>query len=150
MNAQLKCAADTALLVIELNRALSAELCAIAMYTTYAAKVLGPVRPALAPFLRDEVEDESKHASYLAERIVALGGEPTTRPDEVPAANTTAQMIGNVLKAETEAVERYTALIRRAEEAGQKALAVGLENVLTDELEHRDETMKISAGLPTA
>ena len=61
-----------------LNKDLAGELSAIIQYITYAAKATGPFRPQLSQFFLAEVADEQTHAQYLANKIVALGGEPVT------------------------------------------------------------------------
>ena len=68
-----------------LNRDLAGEFGAIIQYLTYAAKATGPYRPQLAQFFLGEVADEQAHAQYLANKIVALGGEPTTEARPTPA-----------------------------------------------------------------
>lgn len=76
-------------LINNLNDDLAGELSAIIQYLTYAARVTGPYRPQLSQFFLTEVADEQLHAQFLANKIVALGGEPTTTPRPVPAANLT-------------------------------------------------------------
>ena len=71
-------------LLKHLNEDLAAELGAIIQYLTYAAKATGPYRPQLAQFFLAEVADEQLHAQYLANKIVAMGGEPVTVPRPVP------------------------------------------------------------------
>ncbi|MBI3973563.1 MAG: ferritin-like domain-containing protein [Chloroflexi bacterium] len=61
-----------------LNGDLSREYQAAVMYVTYAALVAGPFRPQLAAFFKREVPDELAHAQFLADKIAALGGTPTT------------------------------------------------------------------------
>lgn len=73
-------------LINNLNDDLAGELSAIIQYLTYAARVTGPYRPQLSQFFLTEVADEQLHAQFLANKIVALGGEPTTTPRPVPAA----------------------------------------------------------------
>ena len=75
---------DRETLIKHLNEDLAEELTAIIQYITYAAKASGPYRPQLAAFFLEEVADEQVHAQYLANKIVALGGEPTTTPNPVP------------------------------------------------------------------
>ena len=69
-------------MIKNLNEDLSGKLGAIIQYLTYAAKVTGPYRPQLAQVFLSEVVDEQTHAQYLANKIVALGGEttPLARP----------------------------------------------------------------------
>jgi bacterioferritin len=87
-------------MIAALNEDLSGELGAIIQYITYAAKTTGPFRPQLSAFFLQEVPDEQTHAQYLANKIVALGGEPTTKAREVPAAKTNREMVEAVLTAE--------------------------------------------------
>ncbi|MCB0227277.1 MAG: ferritin-like domain-containing protein, partial [Anaerolineae bacterium] len=77
---------DRQTLIKNLNEDLAGELSAIIQYITYAAKATGPFRPQLAEFFLTEVADEQGHAQYLANKIVALGGEPTTTPRPVAPA----------------------------------------------------------------
>ncbi|MCB0174764.1 MAG: ferritin-like domain-containing protein, partial [Anaerolineae bacterium] len=77
---------DKQTLIDHLNEDLAGELSAIIQYITYAAKATGPFRPQLAQFFLAEVADEQMHAQFLANKIVALGGEPITTPEPVPEA----------------------------------------------------------------
>src|SRR5690606_32469091 len=95
-------------MIERLNADLSGELGAIIQYITYAAKATGPFRPQLAEFFLAEVADEQKHAQFLANKIVALGGEPTTSPRPVPPAKSNREMLEAVLAAERQATQDYT------------------------------------------
>src|SRR3990170_2539134 len=77
---------DKKTLIAHLNEDLAGEFGAIIQYLTYAAKATGPYRPQLAQFFLAEVADEQLHAQFLANKIVALGGEPTSVAREVAAA----------------------------------------------------------------
>ena len=131
-----------------LNEDLAGELGAIIQYLTYAAKSTGPYRPQLSQFFLAEVADEQLHAQFLANKIVAMGGEPTTVPRPVPPANSNRAMLEAVLVAERKATTDYT---RRAEEAdavGEKGLAVQLEDMVRDESGHAEETERILRDWP--
>ncbi len=130
-------------LIHGLNEDLAGELNAIVMYVTYAAKVTGPLRPQLFKFLMGEVEDEIGHAEFLANKIVALGGKPTTVPHSVPEALDNKAMMQNVLSAEQKAVKDYTERASQAEAYGDKALQVHLEDIVVDEQRHYEETEKM-------
>ena len=69
---------DKETLIRRLNEDLAGELSAIIQYITYAARVTGPYRPQLSQFFLAEVADEQAHAQFLANKVVALGGEPAT------------------------------------------------------------------------
>jgi bacterioferritin len=139
---------DKKTLIEHLNNDLAGELGAIIQYLTYAAKATGPFRPQLVQFFMAEVPDETLHAQFLANKIVSLGGEPTTQPRPVPPARTNKEMLEAILAAERQALKDYT---RRAEEAGEysdKGLQVQLENMVLDESGHAEETERLLREWP--
>jgi bacterioferritin len=135
-------------LIARLNEDLAGEFGAIIQYLTYAAKVTGPYRPQLAQFFLAEVADEQLHAQFLANKIVALGGEPVTIPRPVEPANTNREMLQAVLTAERRATKDYTQRAREAEVLGDKGLAVQLEDMVRDESGHAEETERILRDWP--
>jgi len=139
---------DRESLIGKLNEDLAGELGAIIQYITYAAKATGPFRPQLTDFFLAEVPDEQGHAQYLANKIVALGGEPTTEPRPVPAAGTNREMLEAVLEAERRAVRDYTERAMQADAFGDKGLAVQLEDIVADETGHSEETERILRDWP--
>lgn len=139
---------DKQTLIDKLNEDLAGELGAMIQYLTYAAKASGPFRPQLSEFFLTEVADEQTHAVYLANKIVALGGEPTTQPREVPAANSNKEMLQAVLEAEKRAVADYTQRAKEADEYGDKGLAVQLEDFVRDESHHSEETERMLTNWP--
>ncbi len=139
---------DKQTLIDHLNADLAGELQAIAQYITYAAKVTGPYRPQLSQFFAAEIADEQAHAQFLANKIVALGGEPTTVAREVPAAATNREMVEAVMAAERQAIADYTQRAQEADEFGDKGLAVQLEDMVRDESNHYEETERILRDWP--
>ena len=139
---------DKQTLLNHLNEDLAAELAAIIQYLTYAAKATGPYRPQLSQFFLTEVADEQLHAQYLANKIVAMGGEPVTVPRPVPVAHTNREMLEAILTAERKATEDYTTRAKEAEAAGEKGLSVQLEDMVRDESSHSEETERILRDWP--
>jgi bacterioferritin len=139
---------DKETLIANLNQDLAGELSAIVQYITYAAKATGPYRPQLAQFFLAEVADEQMHAQFLANKIVALGGEPVTVPRAVPAAAGNRQMLEAVRDAERQAIQDYTQRATEAEAFGDKGLAVQLEDMVRDESSHAEETERILRDWP--
>lgn len=139
---------DKKTLIDHLNEDLAGEFGAIVQYLTYAAKATGPYRPQLAQFFLAEVADEQMHAQFLANKIVALGGEPVTVPRPVPAAGNNREMLLAVLEAERQATQDYTKRALEAEEFGDKGLAVQLEDMVRDESNHAEETERILRDWP--
>jgi bacterioferritin len=139
---------DKNAIIKKLNEDLAGELGAIVQYITYAAKATGPYRPQLSQFFLAEVSDEQTHAQFLANKIVALGGEPTTAPRPVDEAKTNRAMLEAVLKAERRAIEDYTQRAKEADEFGDKGLVVQLEDIINDETGHAEETERILRDWP--
>lgn len=139
---------DKQTLIDNLNDDLAGELSAIIQYITYAAKATGPYRPQLVQFFLEEVVDEQAHAQFLANKIVALGGEPVTVPHPVPVATNNHEMLEQVLQAELKAGKDYTLRAQQADAFGDKGLAVQLEDMVRDEMGHSDETARILYDWP--
>ena len=139
---------DKQKLIDHLNEDLANELSAIAQYLTYSAKASGPYRPQLSQFFLAEVADEQLHAQYLANKIVALGGEPVTVASPVAEAHSNREMLEAILDAENRALKGYTQRAIEAEEYGDKGLAVQLEDMVRDESGHSEETERILKDWP--
>lgn len=139
---------DKKTLITRLNEDLAGELGAIIQYLTYAAKATGPYRPQLSQFFLTEVADEQLHAQFLANKVVALGGDPVTQPRAVPPAKTNREMLEAVLAAERQAVADYTQRAKDAELFGDKGLVVQLEDMVRDESGHSEETERIVRDWP--
>lgn len=134
-------------LIDGLNIDLANEYQAVIMYTTYAAMVSGIHRPFLKSFFESELPEELQHAQYLADKITALGGEPTTQPIKLELQRDTGSMLRQVLDAETKTIERYIERRRQAEEFGDYGLAADLDGIISDETTHKEETEKLLRGL---
>jgi len=139
---------NKATLIKHLNEDLAGELGAIIQYITYAAKATGPYRPQLSGFFLTEVADEQLHAQFLANKIVALGGEPTTIARPVPAAKSNKDMLQAVLIAEQQACKDYTKRAEEADAFGDRGLVVQLEDMMRDESGHSEETERMLRDWP--
>lgn len=136
---------DKQALVEALNQDLAAEYGAIIQYIQYSARVRGAWRTELRTFFQSEVPDEQIHAQYLADKIAAMGGVPTTLPSPIRDAAHAEDMLKAVRDAEADAVRRYTERAKQAEELGEIALKVQLENFIMDEQTHMQEVEQILA-----
>lgn len=130
-------------LIDGLNKDLAGELGAVIQYVTYAAAANGIHRPVLQEFFTGEIADELGHATFLANKIVALGGTPTTTPDKVKLGATNEELLQLVLEAEDRAIAGYKERIEQAEAIGDIGLKVQLEDQIRDETGHREETMML-------
>lgn len=136
---------DKQAMIDALNGDLAAEYAAIIQYIQYSAKVRGPWRTELKTFLQAEIPDEQRHAQYLADKIAAMGGNPTTQASPVRDAEGAEDMLRAVRDAEAGAVRRYTQRAQEAEALGEIALKVQLENFIGDEQTHMQEVDQILA-----
>ena len=135
-------------LIEKLNGDLADELGAIIQYTVYAARATGPYRPQLSQFFLAEVADEQLHAQFLANKIVSLGGRPTTVPRDVALPDGNRAMLEAVVEAESHAMKGYTTRAQEAEAYGDKGLSVQLEDFIRDESTHLEETERILRDWP--
>lgn len=122
-----------------LNIDLAHEYAAVITYRTYASQVQGQWRMELRAFFEREVPDELGHAQILADKIVSLGGNPTTVPAPVKPAKDAKEMLRNALEDEIETIGRYVLRRKQAETLGHYGLAVEFDDLIRDESTHRDE-----------
>ena len=139
---------DKQTLIDHLNGDLAAELGAIIQFTIYAAKATGPYRPELANFFLAEVSDEQLHAQYLANKIVALGGEPTTIPRLVIVSDSNQENLETMLSDEKKIVKRYVERRGEAEAFGDYGLMVQIEDMIRDESNHAEEVERMLQNWP--
>jgi bacterioferritin len=139
-------AAGRQALIEGLNHDLAGEYQAILMYTHYSAKLTGPYRRELRALFQAEIGDEQGHAQFLADKVAALGGEPTTQPRPVPHADQPLEMLVHALAAEEQAIAAYNGRIRQAEGFGDFGLKAELEGQVADETRHKEELERIIAG----
>ena len=139
---------DKQTLIDNLNGDLAAELGAIIQFTIYAAKASGPYRPELSKFFLDEVPDEQLHAQYLANKIVVLGGEPTTVPRPIKVSDSNRTNLETMLEDELTIVKRYVQRRAEAEAYGDYGLMIQLEDMIRDESGHAEEVERILHDWP--
>jgi len=137
---------DKAKLIEGLNEDLSAELGAVILYLYQTSVALGFNGEELRELLRDEVTEELGHATFLADKIVALGGDPTTRPKEYKTPKDIKGMLEFDLKLEREAVEAYKKRAQQADEYGDLGLKVKIEELISDETDHVEKIERILRG----
>ncbi len=134
-------------LIEGLNIDLANEYQAIITYITYASTVTGVNREEMKEFFMREVPEELRHAEFLANKIAALGGQPTTIPAEVPPASNLKEMLINLHKAEVDTIERYRQRREQAEKIGDYGLVNDLEDLISDETRHKEALEMILRGL---
>lgn len=130
-------------LLAGLNEDLAWEFNAVITYRLFASMCSGPHRQELRQFFESEIPDELAHARFLADKIVALGGTPTSEPAPVEITTDNRGMFEIALEAERETVKRYETRVDQADSLGQTGLKVRLEDLIVDETEHAEEIERI-------
>ena len=125
---------------------MAGEYQAVLMSTYYSARFTGLYRRELRALVQAEVGDEQGHAQFVADKIAALGGEPTTEPRPVPCADQPREMLGQALAVEEQAIADYNGRIRQAEGFGDFGLKVDPEYQVADATRHKEELQRIIAG----
>jgi bacterioferritin len=120
-----------------LNQARSRELTAITQYMAQHYELEDQDFGKLASKLKEIAIQEMKHAEKLAERILYLKGEPTSKPDGVAKKGQKIQeMLATDMGLETQAIKMYNdASVVCAAEKDQISKEV-FEELLKDEEEH--------------
>jgi len=79
---------------------------------------------------------EMRHAEAISERIVLLGGEPTTQPSKITVDKTIKAMLENDQEQERSAIELYKTIITNAEKKNDGQTAGLFRTILKDEEKH--------------
>lgn len=92
--------------------------------------------------IKDEIKKiaivEMKHAEEIAERLVYLGGKPTSQPTPIRVGENLAEMMRIDVEQETGAIELYRRIIDKAEQEGDKVTADLFRDILAQEEEHHN------------
>ncbi|HEX9616454.1 MAG TPA: ferritin-like domain-containing protein [Anaerolineales bacterium] len=134
-------------LIRGLNEDLSAELGTVARYLYQSSKAFGTGGAEIRQMLTQDIPDELRHAAFLMDVIVDLGGEPTTTPQEFNKPERLEAMLEMDLGMEMQDVENYKRLAQQAEEIGLVELKVRLEEMAADEARHARELRRLLKGM---
>jgi len=120
-----------------LNKARSAELGAINQYMIHHYELEDKDFGKLASKIKEIAIVEMKHAEKLAERILFLKGEPTSKPDSSPKkGQEIPEMLATDMALEAQAVKMYNeSAVLCASERDQKSKDL-FEELLFDEEKH--------------
>lgn len=108
----------------------------------YSFLVFGPGRKPVVEFFRKEAAEAMDHAALLGEKIIALGGHPTTnaQPVKEPREHTIDALLRESIKYEEQAVRMYEGILGLVQD--DTALRVLFENQVLAEQEHVEELRK--------
>jgi bacterioferritin len=131
-------------LINRLNHALSLEYAATIQYLQQQCLVTGKERQQFAPFFAASSSEAHLHAQNLGNKIVALGGSPTTEPAMVREGKNLVEMLRYDLEMEREALDAYVKAWESAH--GNPPLVFWLEEIISTEQLHVDELEKLNAA----
>lgn len=138
---------DKQTLIDGLNQDLAGEYQAILQYLQHYFVMKGPDRLTVGEMFKETAMGEMKHADFLAEKIVALGGVPTVTPLPIVQPADVQGMLEANLAAERKAIADYAERAKQAEEYGDLGLQVDLEDIASDETRHAEEFEKLIGGM---
>jgi bacterioferritin len=81
---------------------------------------------------------EMKHAEAIAERLVYLGGKPTTKPEPIFVGDSLKEMLEQDQKDEEGAITLYRKVIEAAKKDGDIVTKDLFKKILSDEEDHHD------------
>ncbi|MEM4461520.1 MAG: ferritin-like domain-containing protein [Candidatus Bathyarchaeia archaeon] len=121
-----------------LNKAIAGELQASIQYMWQHVLWKGVKAFAVQGELEKIAIEEMRHAEAIAERLVYLGGTPTTIPAPISIGATLREMINFDREAEESTISLYKVIVRKAEEEGDITTSELFRDILKDEERHHD------------
>ena len=131
-----------------LNQAFAEEWLAYYQYWIGAQVAVGPMRPDIIKEFEEHAQEELKHARWLSERIIQLGGTPVLNPEEwnakakcryeAPTDPCVYKILQQNLTAERCAVSHYQQLCELCHAVDFVTFRLA-EKILKEEVEHEQE-----------
>ncbi len=130
-----------------LNKAIARELQVAIQYMWQHVQWKGAFGYMVKDVLRKIAINEMKHAEVIAERLVYLGGLPTTKPEPIFVGTNLKEMLQQDVKDEAGAIDLYRNLIIVADKEGDTTTAELFKKILADEEEHHDIFLNLLEGM---
>lgn len=141
--------ADVEAIIKMLNKALADEYLAAHQYLAPIGLCIGKLRPDVEKEFQQHYEEELKHASWLKERIIQLGGVPLQSPEEwytytncgytKPTDFNTAVLVQQNIEAEICAQNVYLAIMKACKEIDDSVTYKIARNILIEEEQHEQD-----------
>jgi bacterioferritin len=126
-----------------LNEDLNLELEAVLRYLYHSSTATGLLGHELRELLKEDLVGELNHAVFLADKIVALGGELRIQPAMPKKCKNAKEMLEENVAGERRVIANYSKRIKQAEEFGDKGLVIRLEDQLAEETDHAEELERL-------
>jgi len=134
---------SAAALVKGLNGDMNLELGTVIRYLVNASTVRGLLGHEARELFLKEAAEELQHATFFADKVVALGGTPSITLGKLPIFTDARKALQYEYEHELGAVEEYTKRIAQADKAGEIGLRVRIEEILADEQEHAESLARL-------
>jgi bacterioferritin len=121
-----------------LNEAIARELQVSIQYMWQHVLWRGVKGFAVQEELEKIAVTEMKHAEAIAERLVYLGGTPTTQPAPIGVGKNLKEMLEKNVKDEEGAITLYKQINGQARKDGDEVTARMFRKILAEEEEHHD------------
>jgi bacterioferritin len=125
-----------------LNEMMSTEYTSMIQLMQHSFLMQGADRYTFADLLRDHAKDTLSHARELGDKIVALGGVPSTQIGEIRLSTDTSEMLRQDLEQHRAAIAKIDEMVGKADERKLVALRVLLENMSLEETQFLEELEK--------
>lgn len=125
-----------------LNEIMSTEYTSMIQLMQHSFLMQGADRYTFADLLRDHAKDTLSHARELGDKIVALGGVPSTQIGEIRLSTDTSEMLRQDLEQHRAAIAKIDEMVAKADERKMVALRVLLENMSLEETQFLEELEK--------
>jgi bacterioferritin len=126
-----------------LNRALRLQHRSVLMYSITAGSVIGLEYQAHADKMRKHALSELEDATRLAEKVTALGGQPTTDVAEFEFTPDPAEALERLIECERQTLETMQAAIEpTGREAASEAVEHRLEHMIMRKQEQVDYLLR--------
>jgi len=131
-------------LIDGLNEDLNRELEAVLRYVYHAATATSLLGHELREILKGDITGELNHATFLADKIAALGGEVTLKASMPKKVRSAKEMLKENVTLERKILASYTERIKQAEEYGDRGLVNRLEDILAEETDHAEDLERLA------
>jgi bacterioferritin len=121
-----------------LNKAIAREMQVSVQYMWQHVMWKGLKGFAVKDELKSFAITEMKHAEEIAERLIYLGGIPTTKPEPIFVGGSLKEMIERDKADEEGAIKMYKQIIDLAKKEGDEVTKRTFQKILADEEEHHD------------
>lgn len=130
-------------LINGLNEDLNLELESILRSVYHAATGRGLLGHELRELLKKDLPSELDHAMFLADKIVALGGEVRIQPAVPANLGAARELLQENIAGERKIISNYSKRIDQAAEFGDKGLLIRLEDMLASETDHLEQLERL-------